>query len=67
MHGFDKHFGYLYHLDAMSNPYWYSYPQDWIDKTGPRNLVHSWAAARDDATTRRTCRAGAGSQTESHG
>src|ERR1700720_4911868 len=39
-HGFDEFFGYLYHLDAMSDPYWYDYPQDWLDKTGPRNLVH---------------------------
>ena len=34
VHGFDEFFGYLYHLDAMSDPYWYSYPQDWIDKYG---------------------------------
>ena len=36
LHGFDEFFGYLYHLDAMSDPYWHDYPQDWIDKTGPR-------------------------------
>src|SRR6202043_2322655 len=30
--GFDEFFGYLYHLDAMSDPYWFDYPQDWIDK-----------------------------------
>ena len=40
VHGFDEFFGYLYHLDAMSDPYWSRYPQDWIDKYGPRNLVH---------------------------
>ena len=28
VHGFDEFFGYLYHLDAMSDPYWYSYPKD---------------------------------------
>lgn len=50
LHGFDEFFGYLYHLDAMSDPYWFSYPQDWIDKTGPRNLVHSWATDADDPT-----------------
>jgi arylsulfatase A-like enzyme len=50
VHGFDEFFGYLYHLDAMSDPYWYDYPQDWIDKYGPRNLVHSWATDTDDAT-----------------
>jgi arylsulfatase len=50
VHGFDEFFGYLYHLDAMSDPYWYDYPQDWIDKYGPRNLVHSYATNVDDAT-----------------
>lgn len=50
VHGFDEYFGYLYHLDAMSDPYWFDYPQDWIDKTGPRNLVHSWATDVDDPT-----------------
>jgi arylsulfatase len=50
VHGFDEYFGYLYHLDAMSDPYWFDYPQDWIDKTGPRNLVHSWATEVDDPT-----------------
>jgi len=49
-HGFDEYFGYLYHLDAMSDPYWFDYPQDWIDKYGPRNLVHSYATDTDDAT-----------------
>ncbi len=50
VHGFDEFFGYLYHLDAMSDPYWFDYPQDWIDKTGPRNLVHCWATDTDDPT-----------------
>jgi arylsulfatase A-like enzyme len=50
VHGFDEFFGYLYHLDAMSDPYWFDYPQDWIDKTGPRNLTHCWATDNDDAT-----------------
>lgn len=50
VHGFDEYFGYLYHLDAMSDPYWFDYPQDWIDKTGPRNLVHCWATDVDDPT-----------------
>ncbi len=27
VHGFDEFFGYLYHLDAMSDPYWYSLPE----------------------------------------
>ena len=50
--GFDEFFGYLYHLDAMSDPYWYSFPDDqaYRDKVGPRNLVHSWATDTDDPT-----------------
>jgi arylsulfatase len=51
LHGFDEFFGYLYHLDAMSDPYWFDYPQDWIDKTGPRNLTHCWATDTDDPTS----------------
>jgi len=50
LHGFDEFFGYLYHLDAMSDPYWFDYPQDWIDRYGPRNLVHSYATDVDDQT-----------------
>ena len=50
VHGFDEFFGYLYHLDAMSDPYWFDYPQDWIDKTGPRDLIHSYATNVDDPT-----------------
>jgi arylsulfatase len=34
----------------MSDPYWFDYPQDWIDKYGPRNLVHSFATEADDPT-----------------
>lgn len=50
VHGFDEFFGYLYHLDAMSDPYWHSFPQDWWDKSGPRDLIHSWATDKDDPT-----------------
>jgi arylsulfatase len=50
VHGFDEFFGYLYHLDAMSDPYWFDYPQDWIEKYGPRDLVHCWATDTDDPT-----------------
>jgi arylsulfatase A-like enzyme len=50
VHGFDEFFGYLYHLDAMSDPYWFDYPQDWIDKYGPRSLVHCYATDTDDQT-----------------
>jgi arylsulfatase A-like enzyme len=52
VHGFDEFFGYLYHLDAMSDPYWYSFPntQAYRDQHGPRNLVHCWATDTDDTT-----------------
>ncbi len=52
LHGFDEFFGYLYHLDAMSDPYWYSFPNDkaFRDKVGPRDLLHSWATDTDDPT-----------------
>jgi arylsulfatase A-like enzyme len=50
VHGFDEFFGYLYHLDAMEDPFWHSYPQSMVDKVGPRNLVHSFATTTDDAT-----------------
>jgi arylsulfatase A-like enzyme len=50
VHGFDEFFGYLYHLDAMEDPFWHSYPPSLVDKVGPRNLVHSFAADVDDAT-----------------
>ena len=52
LHGFDEFFGYLYHLDAMSDPYWYSFPQDeeFYKKYGPRSLVHCWATDTDDPT-----------------
>jgi arylsulfatase A-like enzyme len=52
VHGFDEYFGYLYHLDAMSDPYWYSFPVDqkYYNRFGPRSLVHSYATDTDDST-----------------
>src|SRR5262245_16518884 len=52
LHGFDEFFGYLYHLDAMSDPYWYSFPDDqsYRDKVGPRDLLHTYATDTDDPT-----------------
>ncbi|HYV71052.1 MAG TPA: arylsulfatase [Pseudolabrys sp.] len=52
VHGFDEYFGYLYHLDAMSDPYWYSFPVDekYFNEHGPRNLIHSFATETDDQT-----------------
>lgn len=50
VHGFDEFFGYLYHLDAMEDPSHRNYPPALKDTVGPRNMVHSWATADDDAT-----------------
>jgi len=52
LHGFDEFFGYLYHLDAMSDPYWYSFPTDeaFYNTHGPRSLVHTSATDTDDPT-----------------
>jgi arylsulfatase len=52
LHGFDEYHGYLYHLDAMSDPYWFSYPKDpeFREKYGPRNVIHTWATETEDDT-----------------
>jgi arylsulfatase A-like enzyme len=50
VHGFDEFFGYLYHLDAMEDPCHCNYPPALKDRVGPRNMIHSWATASDDAT-----------------
>jgi arylsulfatase A-like enzyme len=50
VHGFDEFFGYLYHLDAMEDPFWHSYPAALKDTVGPRNLIHSFATGVDDPT-----------------
>lgn len=52
LHGFDEFFGYLYHLDAMSDPYWYSFPVDekYYNTYGPRSVIHSYAADTEDST-----------------
>ncbi len=43
-------FGYLYHLDAMEDPFWHSYPAKLKDVVGPRNLLHTFATDTDDPT-----------------
>jgi len=48
LHGFDEFFGYLYHLDAMEDPFNRTYPSELKDKVGPRDLLHSWATDKDD-------------------
>jgi len=50
VHGFDEFFGYLYHLDAMEDPFKPNYPQNLKDKYGPRNVLHSFASEEDDTT-----------------
>jgi arylsulfatase A-like enzyme len=50
LHGFDEFWGYLYHLDAMEDPFHPNYPQALKDKVGPRNLLHCWATDKDDTT-----------------
>jgi arylsulfatase len=52
LHGFDEFHGYLYHLDALSDPYWFSYPKDpaFRAKYGPRNVLHCWAKEKEDET-----------------
>ena len=50
VHGFDEFFGYLYHLDAMEDPFHPNYPQNLLNVVGPRNLLHCWATDTDDTT-----------------
>jgi arylsulfatase len=52
LHGFDEFHDYLYHFDALSDPYWFSYPREpaFLAKYGPRNVLHCWATDKDDAT-----------------
>ena len=49
-HGFDEFFGYLYHLNAMEDPFYGTYPPDWKATVGPRDLIHSFATDLDDPT-----------------
>jgi arylsulfatase len=51
MHGFDEYWGWLYHLNAMeytSDPDWPDTPE--AEQFAPRNIIHSWFTATDDAT-----------------
>ena len=50
VHGFDEFFGYLYHLDALEDPYQPTYPEDMNLIIGPRNMIHSWVSDVDDNT-----------------
>ena len=50
LHGFDEFWGYLYHLDAMEDPWHPNYPKDLLNKVGPRDVVHCVATNKDDST-----------------
>jgi arylsulfatase A-like enzyme len=50
VHGFDEFFGYLYHLDAMEDPWHPNYPQNLLNQVGPRNVLHTFATDTDDKT-----------------
>ncbi len=64
VHGFDEFFGYLYHLDAMQDPFNKTYPPELKDKVGPRNLLHTWATDKENPTRSRV---GQGRQAEDRG
>jgi arylsulfatase A-like enzyme len=50
VHGFDEFWGYLYHLDAMEDPFHRNYPPALLNRVGPRNLVHCVATDVDGPT-----------------
>jgi len=50
VHGFDEFFGYLYHLDAMEDPWHRNYPKDLLDKVGPRDVLYCVATDTEDRT-----------------
>jgi len=50
VHGFDEFFGYLYHLDAMQDPFVGTMTKEERAKHGPRNLLHTFATDVDDPT-----------------
>lgn len=50
VHGFDEFWGFLYHLDALEDPFRPNYPKNLLDRIGPRNLLHCLAADQDDPT-----------------
>ena len=65
VHGFDEFFGYLYHLDAMEDPAHPDYPQELLNRVGPRNMVHSLGDRHDDPTV--DAALGQGRQAEDRG
>src|SRR5512137_1607534 len=55
VHGFDEWFGNLYHLNAEEEPEELDYPgqknPQYLEKYGPRGVLHTYATAVDDPTT----------------
>jgi len=55
VHGFDEWFGNLYHLNAEEEPEELDYPGQknpaYLEKFGPRGILHTWATDVDDPTT----------------
>jgi arylsulfatase A-like enzyme len=53
-HGFDEWFGNLYHLNAEEEPEELDYPGQknpaYLEKYGPRGVLHCWATDVDDPT-----------------
>ncbi len=52
VHGFDEFFGFLYHLNAMDEPYETDYPKDpaFYAKYGPREVLDCKASRTTDRT-----------------
>lgn len=55
VHGFDEWFGNLYHLNAEEEPEELDYPGQknpaYLEKFGPRGVLHTWATNVDDSTS----------------
>ncbi|MFI5401381.1 MAG: arylsulfatase [Planctomycetota bacterium] len=52
LHGFDEFLGNLYHLNAEEEPENEDYPKspEFLEKFGPRGVLHCFASDKDDAT-----------------
>ena len=54
VHGFDEWYGNLYHLNSQEEPQELDYPGQknpaYLEKFGPRNVLHTWATDQDDQT-----------------
>jgi len=54
VHGFDEWYGNLYHLNSQEEPEELDYPGQknpaYLQKFGPRDVLHTWATDKDDPT-----------------